>query len=165
MRQFKFRAWNKELKKMIPFKDLHVELEDGEYTIGYSLEEDGIHDGLPICDFSIMQFSGLYDKNRNEIYEGDILRGKYGSLGIVKFHKTWGSFYYAMLLGLDEDKELACITSSKPFYNDSGDYEIVGNVHESSEIMTYILKMYGADSYLTRVILKDLEVDIEDYYN
>src|SRR3990172_2217636 len=72
MREIKFRAWDQRTKNM------------------YSQENFGFYFGSQVCDFSwnididgecmlnsedgvLMQFTGLYDHDGNEIYEGDIL--------------------------------------------------------------------------------------------
>lgn len=65
MREIKFRAWDKNNKKMISiarfdFADWSV------YTHLFGEPTDGIN-----CE--IMQYTGLQDKNGKEIYEGDIL--------------------------------------------------------------------------------------------
>lgn len=73
-REIKFRAWDQEkLKMLFPsvfclidgnnvFK-LNPHIQDNNY---YKLEFEG--------RFDIMQFSGLKDSDKNEIYEGDIIR-------------------------------------------------------------------------------------------
>lgn len=71
MREIKFRAWFDEEQVMIPFEKLHIELEDGEYTVWYGLDGDSIQDGLCTSDFEFMQCTGLKDITGKEIYEGD----------------------------------------------------------------------------------------------
>src|SRR5690348_8222413 len=74
MREIKFRAWDKDLKKMC--EDFLSLVEDAIYQ----------HQANPWQDerFIPMQFTGLYDKHRRvEIYEGDIVRRK-GSDGTIE---------------------------------------------------------------------------------
>lgn len=66
MREIKFRAWDKESKKM--------RTEEFGFFIGSS---NGLsYNGELECyhKFVLMQYTGLKDKNEKKIYEGDIVK-------------------------------------------------------------------------------------------
>lgn len=71
MREIKFRAWHKDIKKM--YKIGQITLEKG--TWNYEPEDrDFIGMSKPYQpSFILMQYTGLKDKNGKEIYEGDIV--------------------------------------------------------------------------------------------
>lgn len=71
MREIKFRAWNKNLKKM--YKIGQITLEKGTWNYEPDNRE---YIGMSIPyqpSFVLMQYTGLKDKNGREIYEGDIV--------------------------------------------------------------------------------------------
>lgn len=131
MREIKFRAWFGEEHKMIPFDELHIELENGEYTVWYSLDGDSIQDGLCVEDFNIMQYTGLKDKNGKEIYAGDIVKLPKckDAIRIV----TKGCInYYLKGVGRGTDK-YDIEFSNEP---NTECFEILGNIYENPELLT-----------------------------
>jgi uncharacterized phage protein (TIGR01671 family) len=115
MREIKFRAWDRERRKMISPRDLiHL---DGETT-------KGLLEMSPYLE--LMQYTGLKDKNGNEIYEGDIVKchdhptGIEDGAGEVIFN--WGYYSVKGLL---------------PPLHDFGTAwtEVIGNIHEHRHLL------------------------------
>lgn len=112
MREIKFRAWDKNLKKMI-YED------DYQYT---KLNENTSNLFKNYDKSKIMQYTGIKDKNNVEIYEFDIIENETGRKGKVIFNKFIGAF------------DCVAINSK----GDPSDFEfrnwkyvkIVGNIHE-----------------------------------
>jgi uncharacterized phage protein (TIGR01671 family) len=125
MRDLKVRAWSKVEQKMLHVSSLHF---IGDSTV----KEVGT---VEVCCDSylndksgmiLMQFTGLHDKNGKEIYEGDVLRSKWGGTGIVvfddgAFQSRWdgGEVKYQLSASDIEDREL----------------EVIGNIYESPDLL------------------------------
>lgn len=103
MREIKFRAWDNEDKDMLLTPDIYLCQETAEARERYTL----------------MQYTGLKDKNSKEIYEGDIVRlFNYSQLQVVEwtpYPEVWSCFNYY----------------SEPSY-----YEVIGNIYEHPDLLT-----------------------------
>jgi len=76
-REIKFKVWIKHGKRMV---DVNMEYVT---RLFYSNREDYI----------LLQFTGLYDKNGNEIYDGDIVEHEFKGEKIVKQVEWVGGAY------------------------------------------------------------------------
>jgi hypothetical protein len=72
----------------------------------------------------IMQFTGLFDKNGLEIYEGDVIKSFLGRVAVVEWEKE-GRF-----LGFTVGSERKII-----YINREPKVEIIGNIYENPELL------------------------------
>lgn len=122
----KFRAWDKQEREFVPY--LHdIVLKHGETIEG--IEYEMPHEGIVYNDisyFELLQSTGLKDKNGVEIFEGDVVKTKYGEhgrhIGVVKYG---GAKFYSngvkQYLSWHEDL--------------NGLFEIIGNRYEHPHLL------------------------------
>ena len=91
----------------------------------YLIDDGLLHDVIPE---TIGQFTGLTDRNGEEIYEGDIIRStRNGFGGVVMWHKH-GYFYISENIFEKEPGDYASLghmLENHPYF------EIVGNIHDN----------------------------------
>lgn len=121
----KFRVWMKSLKWMcdvtnISFDSKFVDIcqqGDTERYTEMSVEFDEI---------TLMQSTGLHDKNGKEIFEGDILGTKDGLLnGVIEYRSDLGMWTNS-LIRYNNFERLCNVATSR---------EIIGNVYENREFL------------------------------
>ena len=124
MREIKFRAWDKNLKIMMPDFDNWIDF-DGNYYERAQKTHDTPNIEIERCvtDVVLMQYTGLKDKNGKEIYEGDIVitdeagwKAKIvfeGGMFVCVDNTTWG---------------YSAFCNWKKF-------EIIGNIYENPELL------------------------------
>jgi hypothetical protein len=108
-RVIKFRAWDIQMGNMLDWN--------------YLMDKQGSY--LNSKYLHVMQFTGCYDVNGKEIYEGDIIKHRYFSKKVIA-DVSWSNEqgYY---LAIEPD-------GSRTMLNPNS--EIIGNVYETPELLT-----------------------------
>jgi uncharacterized phage protein (TIGR01671 family) len=154
MREFKFKVWDTKYKEFSnwtnrdPFFDMskgalffweRQRREDGTYAGDIVLEDTGNR-------FVILQYTGLKDKNDEEVYEGDIV--KYARTRIERV-ETSNKVFTSNLIELGEDiGEIVwypfefCVSFDYKRYDDierlvnaPHRFEVIGNIFENSDLL------------------------------
>ncbi|HEQ4203774.1 TPA: hypothetical protein VGX74_001009 [Streptococcus pyogenes] len=132
----KFRAWDRTRNEM-NYKVLvgNCDTDDENWTCPIMWIEER-QDWLHFDDYdSIMQSTGLKDKNGKEIFEGDILTDGH-TTGDIRNHPTLGFYivdesskegYLSDTVGIEDFEE------AKEFMRNS--IEVIGNIYENPELL------------------------------
>lgn len=136
MREIRFRLYSKHDKKMYIFDPRWGNFEQGGGWVGGVLETDYVKDGRRFapsnqrqlepesCEW--LEFTGLFDKNGKEIYEGDLLRvvSSDGYLQVNPLTVEWDSIGWQPWLEGGRDRYYALSS-----------VEVVGNIYDNSELL------------------------------
>ena len=131
-RQLKFRAWDKESQKIYYVVTLDTESVYGKCEVPIIRVKTGkmLDEYQPeyktVYDYTLMQYTGLKDKNGVEIYEGDIVLCEIYSkeyVGLVEYTNTYG-FYYLSGMGRSDTELWGC-----------NEKKVLGNIYENPELM------------------------------
>ena len=127
MRQIKFRAWDKDNKKMI--EQSGSSEGDFWYPIGFQMRSKYSEKESSSTNCILMQFTGLKDKNGKEIYEGDIVKGSWGKNHIDIFKIVFEGIMWS---GIDKNNVVFVVDDygEYPTYN----LEVIGNIYENPEL-------------------------------
>ncbi len=116
----KYRAWNSETKEIEAFKTYE---EISELFLALSAD-----DGF----YSIMQSTGLKDKNGQEIFEGDILAFETDD-EVINVNVFWDEKHALFMFEskkYNEQEPLAELVE-----NNTYPFEIIGNIYENKELL------------------------------
>ena len=116
MREIKFRAWDKEQKRMFDVYGINT---DHIAEDSYDSSDNSIH---PRKTCILMQYTGLKDRNGKEIYEGDIIL-----FSLNTGEKVKDTIVFEMG-GFRTDKRNFPLT----FY---WSIEVIGNIYENKELL------------------------------
>lgn len=104
-----------------------VDYEDEEMEIqGFDVFREGFDkwNEISVDPDTVGQFTGMYDCNGKEIYEGDIVKNESaGFFGVIKFEDS------AFIIDIDKIKGtlFACLQT--------GSLEVIGNIHDNPELL------------------------------
>lgn len=124
MREIKFRAWDKDLKRWTNYSiaDDLPRFYD-KHTGCWKTDKEGER-------FILCQYTGLKNFNGKEIYEGDIVRavGFVGWIGVAKFFDKNPAFVFEAI-----DKNYRGSRLSMTQFDRY--VEIIGNIYENPELL------------------------------
>lgn len=122
-RQIKFRAWDK-LAKQFTYPDQGYQ---GHYVLTLNGQFQNLQNGSGGDEYVVQQWTGEYDKNKKEIYEGDIIRS-YSAEFINENYEGEVVFVDATFDVKIDDKTYAGLWSGD-------DIEVIGNIFENRELL------------------------------
>lgn len=123
----KYRAWN--IKKKIMCYDNEDRDNDcwyGTFPSMVMLINQYLNLPEHLKEYEYMQYIGVDDKNRKEIYENDIVLSDDGKVGQVQ----WFEEHLAFMIW--------CVTDNKIYFayeNDFSKIEVIGNVYENADLL------------------------------
>lgn len=152
MREIKFRAWEHFLKEMIPVDDIQFYRGD-EINVGGIKLKPKPRSEQPIIintrsawriadgeDATLMQYTGLKDKNGKEIYEGDVVHiDEHGNAWTVGY-ALFGEPRYVVFNQLNPRRDIVISEADSSTYGffKSEDFiplEVIGNIYQNPELL------------------------------
>lgn len=115
MRELEFRVWDYATKKFI----------FDQYIV---LGNMASYSGAKVPNWIIEQFIGLLDKNGRKIFNGDIVKCKYGHIGQVTWEEHDVCFNVTEYYSSSDDHPTMAFFEGGPF-------EVIGNIHENPELL------------------------------
>ena len=128
MRTIKFRGKSIDGKEWL-YGDLVSSADKKRFAILVNNKES--YDECEVAPETVGQFSGLYDCDGKEIFEGDILKWSNGRLYVVKF---WQGMFYASVEECNDG-----ILGGFPLHTftefEEGKCKIVGNIYDNTKLL------------------------------
>lgn len=90
---------------------------------------DSIAEQEVVIPDTVGQFTGLLDKNGQEIYEGDIVANDFGNAYIVNMAVEWCTDGYWALHEIDGDDTMHFVADYLK------EIELIGNIHDNPELL------------------------------
>jgi uncharacterized phage protein (TIGR01671 family) len=127
-RVFKFREWDGKKINYNPFIINTI-----NRNIGYEIN---INENLESNKYSLMQYTGVKDRNGKEIYEGDIVNIHLPNEQIIIAEIVWE--YCCTVLRMDKRADIAFTEAEKECQGRQIPFqeilEVIGNIHENPNL-------------------------------
>lgn len=118
----KFRAWDKLRKRMSTVDRIYFDTE------GVQLRDDGGLYWRNFRNITLMQSTGLKDKNGTEIFEDDVLKNNdYPNQTFICKH--------SMLQASFQAESLNGLLTSSLWKDEKRDWQVLGNIYENPELV------------------------------
>jgi len=145
-REIKFRAWDVRGEQMYEVSQL----------VSKSSEEGWLcftpNNPLALAEYTLMQYTGLKDKNGIDIYEGDVVKTKRSVVGMLRpdgkvgevfgmydaIHREWDE-YRVVEFDIKPNSISLTLPDEDGTYQNRGkkqEWEIVGNIYKNPELIT-----------------------------
>lgn len=144
MRKIKFRAWDEGSNRMIFQHDMNCVTGNKEYY--FSLCEESVellhydedYSAYVKCNAELMQYIGLKDSNKNEIYKGDIVKIEdyFGDdiIGRVIYDETTAGYVFHK----GNERNYFQMTLDLEGYV----HYVIGNIYENPELLEEVMKSH-----------------------
>ena len=107
------------------------------YLSWYESPEKGLFiNGKPVIPESVGQFTGLYDIDGKEIYEGDVVRLKFNIGKIENFNNyeiRWSDDECSFVLHDEESEHYGSKTLTRKLIRDK-ELKVIGNIYENKQL-------------------------------
>ena len=130
MNNLKFRVWDKKLQITGTVSNIDFEYEEVTFCID---DEEELETCQPFEDVELMQSTGLFDKNGVEIFEGDIVVGKFYFAGVGYFDTGEREVIVRNKPVLWEDGKFLCSGFDLSEMNEC--IKVIGNIYENKELL------------------------------
>lgn len=139
-----FRAWGRdsnypgtESDKFEMFYDVSVVTtfndKEQHVIVNFGMYNEADYNGTEIIDYTLMQSTGLFDKNGKEIFEGDVVNAYDTDRNEGRIYKTTN------LIGIVTYRENAFCLKQGNVLTDlwvhSEEVEVIGNIYENPELL------------------------------
>ena len=125
----KFRAWHKELGRMMSIEIMYFFFFDNELE-ELELNDPVMNDHISVYpdEIELMQSTGLKDKNGKEVFVGDIIKCTRGCPHEVYLEKEYGGTYIGGMPAI-------YLKGIREGYAWTEHEEILGNIYENPELL------------------------------
>lgn len=127
MKTNKFRVWDKLAERFIrPDKGFQ-----GHYILDLNGRFHDLGNGSGGDEYVVQQYIGVDDKNKNPIYEGDIVSFQYRDEGLYHGVVDFDDMY----AGYSVQKSLAFFGNMQITFHNSAELTVIGNIFENPKLL------------------------------